>query len=539
MEANAKRKFRIDALTIVLIIAHVPMGIEYCRRMWRTGHYQFFPFLMLLVGWLVYEKVSDLPMIRTRTATNYFLLGVNAILLAAAILFYSSTVWMMSFLFLVVVLIHDRFGFKGCVVSAPVWLLLLFIFPLPSNIDLLLINKLQFLASQLASWALDSAGLLHFREGVVLVTEKKQFFAEEACSGVRSLFSSLAAVSVFGVFVGYPWWRLGFNLIQTTFWVLVGNALRIATVVYVADNWTDTIASGAYHELLGFAVFLLIFGLAMSTDKALSLFSSSTMRLTKTIPSVNPSDGSLEDANDVTCKGYPTLNLAMTILLIAVTLFSCRLTFAKFSNERLRESGFSNRQLATLEIDDLPTEIGGWRRVSFEHIVRNEHSLLAPESFLWKYDKEGMEVSVSLDSPYYEFHNLSTCYDGLGWITACTHNYLNGSGEASGDCSKLTMQKKSQRGVVLFSAFDRKGNLVLPNESFSVVSRFDSVADNIQLAFGMTAAANQSKILNGALPVSQIQLVATAPKVNQRSDDLETLFGVARSALLKSSRFEK
>jgi exosortase len=538
MEANAKRKFRIDALMIAAMIAHVPMGIEYCLRMWRTGHYQFFPFLMVLVAWLIYERVSGLG-VRDRTAINYVLLGFNAVLLAAAVLFYSSTVWMMSFLFLVLVLIHDRFGFKGCMASAPAWLLLLFIFPLPSGIDLLLINKLQFLASQLASWALDSAGLLHFREGVVLVTEKKQFFAEEACSGVRSLFSSLAAVSVFGVFVGYPWWRLGFNLVQTTFWVLVGNALRIATVVFVADNWTDTIASGAYHELLGFAVFLLIFGLAMSTDKALSLFSSSTMRLTKTIPSVNPSDGSLEDANDVASKGHPTLNLAMTILLIAVTLFSCRLTFAKFSKEHLRESGFSNSQLATLEIDDLPNEIGGWRRVSFEHKVRNEHSLLAPESFLWKYDKEGIEATISLDSPYYEFHNLNTCYDGLGWITACTHNYRSGSGKAAGDRSKLTMQKKSQRGVVLFSAFDRKGNLVLPNESFFVGSRFGTVVDNIQLAFGMTAAANKSKISDGALPLSQVQLLVTTPDVEQKSDDLETLFGAARNALLKSSRFEK
>jgi hypothetical protein len=308
---------------------------------------------------------------------------------------------------------------------------------------------------------------------------------------------------------------LGFNLVQTTFWVLVGNALRIATVVFVADNWTDTIASGAYHELLGFAVFLLIFGLAMSTDKALSLFSSSTMRLTKTIPSVNSGDGSLEDANDVASKGHPTLNLAMTILLIAVTLFSCRLTYAKFSNERLRESGFSNSQ------------------------VRNEHSLLAPESFLWKYDKEGIEATISLDSPYYEFHNLNTCYDGLGWTTACTHNYRSGGGEASGDRSKLTMQKKSQRGVVLFSAFDRKGNLVLPNESFFVGSRFGTVVDNIQLAFGMTAAANKSKISDGALPLSQVQLLVTTPDVEQKSDDLETLFGAARNALLKSSRFEK
>ena len=103
----------------------------------------------------------------------------------------------------------------------------------------------------------------------MLITEKKQFFAEEACSGVRSLFSSTAAISVLGVYLSYPWWRLIFNLIQTTIWVLVGNALRIATVVYVADSWTDSIASGPAHELLRLGVFLFIFVLALSTDRTL------------------------------------------------------------------------------------------------------------------------------------------------------------------------------------------------------------------------------------------------------------------------------
>ena len=149
MAANSKRSLKIDALTIAMVIAHLPMGIEYCLRMWRTGHYQFFPFLMVLVGWLIYERVSGLAVDRDRTAINYVLFVANAILLAAAILFYSSTVWMMSFLFLVLVLIHDRFGFRGCMATAPAWLLLLFIFPLPGGIDLLLIINCN---SWLANW---------------------------------------------------------------------------------------------------------------------------------------------------------------------------------------------------------------------------------------------------------------------------------------------------------------------------------------------------------------------------------------------------
>ena len=535
MKSGEESKFKFDWLATVALLAHLPMGVEYSLRMWRTGHYQFFPFLFAVVGWLFYERVSGLKSNCHRPMVSYFLLGLNVLLLVAAVLFYSSTIWMLSFLLLLIVLIHDRFGLKGCLVSAPAWLLLLFVFPLPGGIDLVLINKLQFLASQLASWVLDSARLLHFREGVVLITEKKQFFAEEACSGVRSLFSSIAAISVFGVYVRYPWWRLVFNLVQTTFWVIVGNALRIAAVVYISDNWTDSIATGPAHELLGFGSFLLIFALSMSTDQALNLFSTTTSEAIGDLP-VSPLDQLPPEESQTNTKRSGQLGIAIAIVFIAVTLFSGRLTYAKLSKDHLRQQTFSGNQLTVLEIDDLPAEINGWRRVGFEHKVRNEHSLLAPESFLWTYEKAATEVTISLDSPYYRFHNLNTCYDGLGWVTSCTHDYGT-ERELPGDRSMLTMQKKNLRGIVLFTAFDRRGNLVLPDESFFVGGRWRSVIENIHLALGTTASAKESRLSDGSLPISQIQLFANSEDADQQVDDLENLFVLTREKLLKSPRF--
>ena len=537
MDTESKIKFRFDWLLTGAVIAHLPMGIEYYFRMWRTGHYKFFPFLLLIVGWLIYERVAQLPAIGKRSRTTYPLLFVNAALLISSILFYSSTIWMLSFLFLVAVVIYDRFGLKGCMTSFPAWALLLFIFPLPGGTDLLLINKLQFLASQMASWVLDSVRLIHFREGVVLITEKKQFFAEEACSGVRSLFSSTAAISVLGVYLSYPWWRLIFNLIQTTIWVLVGNALRIATVVYVADSWTDSIASGPAHELLGLGVFLFIFVLALSTDRTLGLFFESSL---KGRSNANAED-SVQEKLFAKWFSSPTsnrkFNLAMSIMFIAVTLFSSRLTYAKFSNEHLRQGAFANRNMSPLTIDALPVDINGWQRISFEQKVRNEHSLLAPESFLWTYENAGLTAVISLDGPYQEFHNLSRCYDGLGWTTSCTHSYQGSSLASLGNRSKLIMQKKDQRGIVLFTAIDRNGNLVLPNESFYVGSRLGAVAQNIALAFGMTVPADASSVLNSGLPISQIQLLAQSAEVANNSDQLEELFVAAREILRQSPRF--
>jgi len=540
-----KNTFKIDWLLLVAAIAHAPMGIEYSLRMWRTGHYQFFPFLFAVVGWLAFDRLGGTkPESQPRSWIGYGLIGLNMLLLAISIVLYSSTVWMLSFLFFVLVLVFDKFGIRGCAIVAPAWLLLLIVFPLPAGLDVLLINKLQFMASQLASWVLDAARLLHFREGVVLVTEKKQFFAEEACSGIRSLFSSVAAISVYGIYVRHPWWRLAFNVIQTTFWVIVGNALRIAIVVYVADNWTDSIASGAAHELLGFGVFLLIFGLSMSTDQLLNLFLPARRRESRTVPPADRDDVASDLAESQgnqpqPLEGNRKLNLAIMVAFATIALFSGRLTYAKFSNEQLRESSFSNNDFNLLTIDDLPATLAGWRRVSFEHKVRTEHSLLAPESFLWTFEKNGLEASISLDSPYYEFHNLKTCYDGLGWACRCTHQYNDVQDMSLGNRSQLTMQNKDLRGLVLFTAFDRNGKLVLPNESFFVASRFETVIKNIQLALGITASSNQAKISDGALPISQVQLLTKAEVVDRHAADLEELFVAARTKLLNSSRFSR
>ena len=99
------------------------------------------------------------------------------------------------------------------------------------------------------------------------------------------------------------------------------------------------------------------------------------------------------------------------------------------------------------------------------------------------------------------------------------------------------MQKKDQRGIVLFTAIDRNGNLVLPNESFYVGSRLGAVVQNIALAFGMTVPADASGVLNSGLPISQIQLLAQSAEVANNSDQLEELFVAAREILRQSPRF--
>jgi exosortase len=111
--------------------------------------------------------------------------------------------------------------------------MLLVIRPVPGSLEQLLTINMQKVASTLAGNILNIMGVLHYKQGVVLKLVGQSFMAEEACSGVRSLFSSITAIVFLGLMNRYHWSRHLFNVMQTIMWVVVLNAFRIAVVVYV------------------------------------------------------------------------------------------------------------------------------------------------------------------------------------------------------------------------------------------------------------------------------------------------------------------
>ncbi len=262
---------------IIVTLAHLPILYVYSNTMWNKGHYQFFPLFFGAVAWLLYERLSKR---RNEAGPSWIVTGLfalNLVVLFLAIAVYTPVLVIPAITLLLCAIIVDRYGMAGFWTAIPVVAILFIVAKLPTGRDLLLINQMQFLASQLASWILDAFGVVHFREGVILVTEKKQFFTEEACSGIRSLFSTVAAIAIYGLMKNYPVWRQVFNVLQSIVWVIVGNAIRVAAVVYLADNGYEEISHGTPHEMFGLLIFVLIFGLTLSVDRALNLFSVRTV----------------------------------------------------------------------------------------------------------------------------------------------------------------------------------------------------------------------------------------------------------------------
>jgi exosortase len=546
--ANSSAQQWIDGLFAIALLAHLPLAYEYCRRMWLAGHYQFFPLLLAAVGWMLLERLLNRPLDPAKPGLNHWLLAGNAFLLALAVLIYSPFLWIISLLALIVTYIYDRWGAAGVVHTAPVWLLLLFAVPLPMNLDLKLVNKLQFLSSQLASYILDAFGQGHFREGVILITEKKQFFTEEACSGIRSLFSSLAAISIFGVMNRYGWPRHVFNLCQTVLWVIIGNAVRIALVVYLADNVDESFASGTTHEMLGLVNFVFVFLCALSTDRGINAWQASTVDVSRTALESDVEEPTLEgvvvaggtnNAARSAATRPPIWRWSLSVAFAIIALFAVRLAYAKISEDDMR---FGDEDLAVSFEDDLPAQIAGWQKISFDHQLRDDTRLLAPESYVWTYCKEdGRRVIISVDSPYYDFHNLNDCYEGFGWDVEYANNYPGNGGDLTTltNLSKLTMEKSSEHGLVMFTAFDRNGVLVRPTFELNYdPTGIMLIGRHLRLALGLLDQSNDPRFSKQAMPISQVQLLHVSNQPNIDTSDIDQFFVEARLRLQDSPRFK-
>ena len=530
-------------LLTVGLLAHNLVLREYVLRMSSAGHYQFFWLAFVAVGSLFYLR---LPLVRqhaTKPASRVVngLLGVCLLTAVFATLINSSFTGWMSCVLLVVTTLYAWAGRGGLRQGVGVIVALLLLTPLPGQLDKGLILGMQYLASQFASWILDAFGVFHFRQGVVLVSETNGFLAEEACSGVRSLFSGIFAIIFWGLLHRYPWWRHAVNFFQVIGWVLFGNALRIATVVWVEDKTPYSVASGLPHEILGLLTFLLIVGLALSFDRL--LFDLILRR--------HDSGDSLE--MDTAIEGkikrpivvQPSrVHAGWIVAFAVVALLAVRLNFVT-EGTPIAESFES---LPSPEQTDLPAEVEGWQVRDFEHIVRGSESLQGENSFVWSLAKGSEIAAASLDGDWADFHDLSYCYTGLGWQVETIQDYdslfegATDQAENSQNYSVLQLSKPTgEQGLVVFCGIDRNGKIVQPQIKLgqnTAIHLKEKSINSLRIALGMAPLDSIRKTtFSGPVTTLQIFYTPGGPITQPATDQIRGLFFKTRDLIKQSRRF--
>lgn len=521
-----------------IVFSVAPLWIPYALRMWGQGHYQYFPLLLAAVAGLLGSRRAELITQATNPAP--WLLGVGLLGVALSAtgghLLLSGLLGILTTILALVVLIYGGYGAGGLKAAAPVLWLLIFAIPLPLGLDQSLILKMQFLASRLASHLLDGLGVMHFREGVLLVTEKSRFMTEEACSGIRSLFSSMAVVSIYGVSLRHGWIRVGLNLLQTVFWVLIGNAVRVAAVVILADNVDPWYATGTGHEMLGMVVFAFILGMVVSTDSLMSLFVNR--------PFVNPTEFNAKAAREDSLPDFPFPSFASWLvfgMFCFVGVVGLRVAYVS-------QRGSDSIRVVDLPAPseaDLPLVMDGWKRESFEHVERAGDPLFASHSYIWKYSNGRSVILVSVDSPWAEWHNLAVCYSALGWEMEAKYFVENSEALPDGrpmkTQSELLMTKGDRSGFVIFAVVDRAGAEIFPGWRNAMGSWWQLPGAFMQQAAASLGFGLETQFAIGGfkLPATTIQVLteSSEPFKPEELEEIRRMYDLIRRTLLASPRW--
>ena len=147
-----------------------------------------------------------------------------------------------------------------------IWAMLLLLVPLPLNRDQLLINRLQHISSRLSSFFLDWLGVHHLMDGNTLRLPDKEFFVDEACSGIVSVMSVIACAVIYGIWRNRPPMHVILLAVAGVAWATLMNVARITTIAVAFAWWGVDWSSGTPHETLGLIVFTITFLALVSTD---------------------------------------------------------------------------------------------------------------------------------------------------------------------------------------------------------------------------------------------------------------------------------
>ncbi|NNJ26273.1 exosortase U [Alienimonas chondri] len=342
----------------------------------------------------------------------------------------------------------------------PAWVAIWTTLPPPFQWDERLVLRLQRVAADLASTALDLLGRRHLPSGVTVELPGRSYFVEEACSGVNSLYALVAVTALGLAWARRSWPRWLILLPVAVLWAVAANAVRVTAAVELSAGYGWPVAEGIGHEALGVLTFALAAGLTLSTDALLALIVP---------PRANAAADSLEDdledePDTVTEVGWLP-RTALPRPVIWGTAAGLLLIVAAWDFTE----GADQRSVVAVEVPDtlkpasessLPALWNGWRRVGFRNVVRERGHIDGTYSSIWSYRRGSIRAEVSMDGPFVDgWHDLQLCYTNSGWnctdaVDRVVAQDQRADGSAGDVYTRLDLEQPlGRRGVVFFTSY--------------------------------------------------------------------------------------
>jgi exosortase len=423
------------------------MLATYFKQQWLREHgiYQFFPFVLAAFAWLLWRNGR---LAQPRALEDPYdsrpgviaLLAVSWLLLAVAYVSESPLLSLLS----AILLIAAAFLQIGAHWHVPylwgIWALLWLVVRPPFNRDQKLIEWLQRWSSGASSLFLDWSGVEHLMDGNVLILPEKQFFVDEACSGIVSVLSIIACSAIYGVWRNRAPLHVLLLALAGIGWATLMNVVRITTIAIAFDRWGVDWSSGTSHEILGLVIFTFVFLALVSTDYLLLAMLApiqghggksvgQPLHFGRNVVSFwdwfgrwgAPEvvrDGGHEGRGASHWRDVPSrMALGLAPLVAFGTLAAAQLSLPFLFPKGSIPGTQSLERALTLEADALPSSLAGLQRSGFTEQERTRDDVFGHYSRIYTFqDQQGNSYVVSCDFPFGpDWHDLTVCYRGVGW----------------------------------------------------------------------------------------------------------------------------
>src|SRR5690242_301875 len=267
--------FTVVLLSTLVVIMYAPVLSSLARQWWddpNYGHGVFVPMFASYVLWCERVRWRALPHHPSNFGFAIIVcaIGLRVLGMLGAELFTAR----LSLLILVSGIVIFLAGFKVLrAIAFPIGYLL-FMIPLPAIVYYQLTLPLQLWASRLGASGLVTLGIHTVREGNLLILPNCTLNVVEACSGIRSLLSLLAAVVAYGYFAEASTRKRAALAVASIPIAIATNGLRLVATGVLSFHFGPKVDSGLVHLVLGVFFFALAFLSILLVHKLFSLFSN-------------------------------------------------------------------------------------------------------------------------------------------------------------------------------------------------------------------------------------------------------------------------
>ncbi len=266
----------IEPANLVLLVGLAALAIPSIaglgRQVWTTEAGAHGPIVLAVGVWLLVRGMTEAGSLASPGSLNLVILGLLSSLavyiFGRAFDFISLEV--AGLYGAAVTLLYSRLGFRAL---ANIWFpvaYLAFLVPAPGWF----MDELTAPLKQFVSWAatviLSAAGIPISREGVTLFVGSYQLLVEDACSGMNSMVGLVAVSLLYIYLLRASNLRYAAVLTAATIPIaVIGNIIRIMTLILLTHFWGDEAAQGFLHVTSGLFLFAVCLVLVFGADQLL------------------------------------------------------------------------------------------------------------------------------------------------------------------------------------------------------------------------------------------------------------------------------